>query len=128
MDDLSKSGYQVSLETGGAIDVGPVNPKVKIILDVKTPKSGESENNLWENLEKIKKNDEIKFVIEDKDDFSWSHQIIGKYELNQHQVLFSPVYNKLSGTTLANWIMDDGLEVRLQLQLHKILWGEKKGV
>ena len=128
LDDLSKSGYQVSLETGGAIDVGPVNPKVKIILDVKTPKSGESENNLWENLEKIKKNDEIKFVIEDKDDFSWSHQIIRKYQLNQHQVLFSPVYNKLSGTTLANWIMDDGLEVRLQLQLHKILWGEKKGV
>ena len=94
LDDLSKSGYQVSLETGGAIDVGPVNPKVKIILDVKTPKSGESENNLWENLEKIKKNDEIKFVIEDKDDFSWSHQIIRKYQLNQHHYLCKKEYYK----------------------------------
>ena len=128
MNQLCALGYQVSLETGGGLDIKDVNSKVKIILDVKTPKSNEDKNNFWPNLAKIKPNDEIKFVIQDHDDFSWSKDIIEKYQLNQNQILFSPVYNVLASEQLAEWILKHQLNVRLQLQLHKILWGEKKGV
>ena len=128
MNQLCELGYQVSLETGGALDIKDVHSKVKIILDVKTPKSNEDKNNFWPNLAKIKPNDEIKFVIQDFEDFSWSVDIIEKYQLNQNQILFSPVYNVLANEQLAEWILKHQLNVRLQLQLHKILWGEKKGV
>jgi 7-carboxy-7-deazaguanine synthase len=128
MNQLCELGYQVSLETGGALDIKDVHSKVKIILDVKTPKSNEDKNNFWPNLANIKPNDEIKFVIQDYDDFSWSMDIIEKYQLNQNQILFSPVYNVLASEQLAEWILKHQLNVRLQLQLHKILWGEKKGV
>ena len=128
MNQLCELGYQVSLETGGAIDIKDVHSKVKIILDVKTPKSNEDKNNFWPNLANIKPNDEIKFVIQDFEDFSWSVDIIEKYQLNQNQILFSPVYNVLANEQLAEWILKHQLNVRLQLQLHKILWGEKKGV
>jgi 7-carboxy-7-deazaguanine synthase len=128
MNQLCELGYQVSLETGGALDIKDVHSKVKIILDVKTPKSNEDKNNFWPNLSKIKTNDEIKFVIQDYEDFSWSMDIIEKYQLNQNQILFSPVYNVLASEQLAEWILKHQLNVRLQLQLHKILWGEKKGV
>ena len=128
MNQLCELGYQVSLETGGGLDIKDVNSKVKIILDVKTPKSNEDKNNFWPNLAKIKPNDEIKFVIQDYDDFSWSIDIIKEYQLNQSQILFSPVYNVLASEQLAEWILKHQLNVRLQLQLHKILWGEKKGV
>ena len=128
MNQLCELGYQVSLETGGALDIKDVHSKVKIILDVKTPKSNEDKNNFWPNLAKIKLNDEIKFVIQDFEDFSWSVDIIEKYQLNQNQILFSPVYNVLASEQLAEWILKHQLNVRLQLQLHKILWGEKKGV
>ena len=128
MNQLCELGYQVSLETGGALDIKDVHSKVKIILDVKTPKSNEDKNNFWPNLANIKPNDEIKFVIQDYDDFSWSKDIIEKYQLNQNQILFSPVYNVLASEQLAEWILKHQLNVRLQLQLHKILWGEKKGV
>jgi len=128
MNQLCELGYQVSLETGGALDIKDVHSKVKIILDVKTPKSNEDKNNFWPNLANIKPNDEIKFVIQDYDDFSWSMDIIEKYQLNQNQILFSPVYNVLANEQLAEWILKHQLNVRLQLQLHKILWGEKKGV
>jgi 7-carboxy-7-deazaguanine synthase len=128
MNQLCELGYQVSLETGGGLDIKDVNSKVKIILDVKTPKSNEDKNNFWPNLANIKPNDEIKFVIQDYDDFSWSKDIIEKYQLNQNQILFSPVYNVLASEQLAEWILKHQLNVRLQLQLHKILWGEKKGV
>lgn len=128
MNQLCELGYQVSLETGGALDIKDVHSEVKIILDVKTPKSNEDKNNFWPNLANIRKNDEIKFVIQDYDDFSWSMNIIEKYQLNQNQILFSPVYNILASEQLAEWILKHQLNVRLQLQLHKILWGEKKGV
>ena len=128
MSQLCELGYQVSLETGGALDIKDVHAKVKIILDVKTPKSNEDKNNFWPNLANIKPNDEIKFVIQDYDDFSWSIDIIEKHQLNQNQILFSPVYNVLASEQLAEWILKHQLNVRLQLQLHKILWGEKKGV
>ena len=128
MNQLCELGYQVSLETGGALDIKDVHAKVKIILDVKTPKSNEDKNNFWPNLANIRTNDEIKFVIQDYEDFSWSMDIIEKYQLNQNQILFSPVYNVLASEQLAEWILKHQLNVRLQLQLHKILWGEKKGV
>lgn len=128
MNQLCELGYQISLETGGALDIKDVHAKVKIILDVKTPKSNEDKNNFWPNLANIRTNDEIKFVIEDYEDFSWSMDIIEKYQLNQSQILFSPVYNVLASEQLAEWILKHQLNVRLQLQLHKILWGEKKGV
>lgn len=128
MNQLCELGYQVSLETGGALDIKDVHAKVKIILDVKTPKSNEDKNNFWPNLANIRTNDEIKFVIEDYEDFSWSIDMIEKYQLNQSQILFSPVYNVLASEQLAEWILKHQLNVRLQLQLHKILWGEKKGV
>ena len=128
MNQLCELGYQVSLETGGALDIKDVHSKVKIILDVKTPKSNEDKNNFWPNLANIRTNDEIKFVIQDYEDFSWSMDIIEKYQLNQNQILFSPIYNVLASEQLAEWILKHQLNVRLQLQLHKILWGEKKGV
>ena len=128
MNQLCELGYQVSLETGGGLDIRDVHSKVKIILDVKTPKSNEDKNNFWPNLANIRTNDEIKFVIQDYEDFSWSMDIIEKYHLNQSQILFSPVYKVLANEQLAEWILKHQLNVRLQLQLHKILWGEKKGV
>jgi 7-carboxy-7-deazaguanine synthase len=128
LKSLCDEGYQVSLETGGGLSIEGVDQRVKIILDVKTLKSGEVENNVWGNLSKIKSEDEVKFVILDKEDFIWSKNIIKEYSVNQEQVLFSPVYGKLNPTNLSDWILQESLNVRVQLQLHKILWGEKKGV
>ena len=128
LNRLCDQDYEVSLETGGGIDISPVNPKVKIILDIKTPKSGEAENNFWPNLKQIKPMDEIKFVVADQEDFEWAIQTMHEHQLDQKKILFSPVYNQLEGELLAKWILDHGIEARLQLQLHKILWGEKQGV
>ena len=128
LDQLCDLDYEVSLETGGGIDISPVNVKVKIILDIKTPKSGEVENNFWPNLKQIKPMDEIKFVVADQEDFEWAIQTMHEHQLDQKKILFSPVYNQLEGELLAKWILDHGIEARLQLQLHKILWGEKQGV
>ena len=128
LDRLCDLDYEVSLETGGGIDISPVNAKVKIILDIKTPKSGEAENNFWPNLKQIKPMDEIKFVVADQEDFEWAIQTMHEHQLDQKKILFSPVYNQLEGELLAKWILDHGIEARLQLQLHKILWGEKQGV
>ncbi|MFZ9121185.1 MAG: 7-carboxy-7-deazaguanine synthase QueE [Methylophilaceae bacterium] len=128
LDQLCDLDYEVSLETGGGIDISPVNAKVKIILDIKTPKSGEAKNNFWPNLKQIKPMDEIKFVVADQEDFEWAIQTMHEHQLDQKKILFSPVYNQLEGELLAKWILDHGIEARLQLQLHKILWGEKQGV
>ena len=128
LDQLCDLDYEVSLEKGGGIDISPVNAKVKIILDIKTPKSGEVENNFWPNLKQIKPMDEIKFVVADQEDFEWAIQTMHEHQLDQKKILFSPVYNQLEGELLAKWILDHGIEARLQLQLHKILWGEKQGV
>jgi len=128
LNRLCDQDYEVSLETGGGIDISPVNQKVKIILDIKTPQSGEAENNFWPNLKQIKPMDEIKFVVADQEDFEWAIQTMHEHQLDQKKILFSPVYNQLEGELLAKWILDHGIEARLQLQLHKILWGEKQGV
>ena len=126
---LTNLEYEVSLETGGAISIDQVHEKVKIILDIKTPGSGEVENNFWENLTLIKDQDEIKIVITNHDDYKWAKKLIKKKNLyEKYDILFSPSYSDLDPNKLAEWILKDNLSVRMQVQLHKIIWGEKKGV
>jgi 7-carboxy-7-deazaguanine synthase len=126
---LADSDYQVSLETGGGLSIKEVDPRVKIILDIKTPESGEEKKNHWENLEVINSKDEIKFVLCSRGDYEWAKQILDQYQLTEKcEILFSPVYQKLNATDLGNWILKDQLHVRMQIQLHKLLWGEKPGV
>jgi len=126
---LADQNYEVSLETGGGISIKEVDPRIKIILDIKTPESGEEKKNHWENLNLIHAKDEIKFVLCSREDYDWAKKILDQYKLTEKcHVLFSPVYQKLNATDLGNWILQDQLPVRLQIQLHKLLWGEKPGV
>lgn len=128
LTSLCNAGYSVSLETGGAMDISPVDPRVSVILDLKTPGSGEVAKNLWKNLDHIKPEDEIKFVICDRADYEWARDVLSQYKLNAKcGVLFSPVYVKVNPADLAEWVLQDKLPVRMQLQLHKILWGETPG-
>jgi 7-carboxy-7-deazaguanine synthase len=129
LEVLCDMGYQVSLETGGAESIKDVDERVKIILDIKTPGSGELDNYLWENLDYLKSMDEIKLVITSHDDYLWAKQIIkDKKLIGKYEILFSPSYEDMDVKKLAQWILDDALPVRLQLQQHKIIWGQKKGV
>ncbi len=126
---LADQNYDLSLETGGGISIKEVDPRIKIILDIKTPESGEEKKNHWENLNLIHAKDEIKFVLCSREDYDWAKKILDQYKLTEKcHVLFSPVYQKLNATDLGNWILEDQLPVRLQIQLHKLLWGEKPGV
>ena len=125
---LCDRGYAVSLETGGAIDTSDVDPRVAVILDVKTPGSGEMQNNVWANLERLKPADEVKFVLCDRADYDWAKQLLAERAISEKcSVLFSPVYGQVDPTALADWILQDRLPVRMQVQLHKILWGETPG-
>ena len=126
---LADQNFKVSLETGGGLSIKEVDPRIKIILDIKTPESGEEKKNYWENLNFIHLKDEIKFVLCSREDYDWAKKIINQYKLPEKcDVLFSPVYQKLNNTDLGNWILEDQLSVRMQIQLHKLLWGEKPGV
>ncbi len=126
---LCDAGYSVSLETGGAMDIAAVDPRVSVILDIKTPGSGELEKNLWANLARLKKTDEVKFVLCDRADYDWAKQQLVLHKLNETcPVVFSPVFSQVNATDLAEWVLADKLPVRMQVQLHKILWGEKPGV
>lgn len=128
LSKLCDAGYEVSLETSGAMDVGKVDSRVIKVMDLKAPGSGEAEKNLFENIDKLNKTDQIKFVLSDKTDYDWAKNIISEYHLNEKcEVLFSPVHGKLEPKQLAEWILDDNLNVRMQLQLHKLLWGDEKG-
>lgn len=125
---LADAGYSVSLETSGALDIAPVDPRISKILDLKTPGSGESARNLWSNLNHLTAHDEIKFVICDEDDYSWAKGQLSSRGLNALcPVLFSPVHGRLDARQLAEWILRDQLPVRMQVQLHKLLWGETPG-
>ena len=125
---LADAGYSVSLETSGALDVSAVDPRVSKILDLKTPGSGECERNLWSNLAHLTLHDEIKFVLCDEADYQWACEQIGKHRLAAScPLLLSPVHGKLEPRLLAEWILRDRLPVRMQVQLHKLLWGEKPG-
>lgn len=126
---LCDKGYSVSLETGGAMDIAPVDARVSVILDIKTPASNEEKNMLWGNLEHIKSKDEIKFVLCNRIDYDWAKAKIVELKLAEKcPILFSPSFHDLSAEALAGWVLADKLPVRMQVQLHKILWGEKQGV
>ena len=126
LDALIKDDYKVSLETSGSIDITDVNPSVSIVMDVKTPSSGESKQNKYDNIDKLKTKDQLKFVIGSKDDFDWSVGILNKYP-TLAGVLFSPVFDEITPTQLADWILDKQLNVRMQVQMHKLLWGDEPG-
>jgi 7-carboxy-7-deazaguanine synthase len=111
------------------MDIGQVDQRVYIIMDIKTPGSGEVTKNLWSNIGHLKPQDEVKFVLVDQADYGWSKQILSEYKITAKcPVLFSPGYHTLKAENLAAWILEDHLPVRMQVQLHKILWGEKAGV
>ena len=125
---LCDAGYDVSLETGGAMDISAVDPRVSVILDVKTPGSGEVERNRWENLQLLKPSDEVKFVLCDRADYEWAKQVLAERGLaGKCPVLYSPVHGSLNPSDLAEWVLQDRLPVRMQVQLHKVLWGEVPG-
>lgn len=126
---LCDAGYRVSLETGGALDISGVDRRVAVVLDVKTPGSGEVQKNLWANLAHLKPEDEVKFVLCDRADYDWARQVLTERAIAARcEVLFSPSYRQLDPARLAGWILEDRLPVRMQIQLHKLLWGEKPGV
>jgi len=125
---LCDAGYSVSLETSGAVDIRVVDERVSRVVDIKTPGSGEEGRNMWSNLEVLTAHDQIKFVICSRDDYEWAKRQLGQRGLADHcEVLFSPSWGDLDAVELAGWILEDRLPVRLQLQLHKILWGDVPG-
>jgi 7-carboxy-7-deazaguanine synthase len=126
LDSLIANNYKVSLETSGSIDISKVNDKVSIVMDIKTPSSNEEKQNKYNNIDKLKAKDQVKFVIGSKDDFNWSVEIINKYKIKT-DIFFSPVFNQIEYQELANWILKAQINVRMQLQLHKIIWGDKPG-
>ncbi len=125
---LCDAAYSVSLETSGALDIGGVDPRVARIMDLKAPGSGEAAKNRLENLELLTPGDEIKLVLADEADYRWAVQQLHEYRLAERcPVLFSPVWESLAPARLAEWILRDRLPVRMQLQLHKVLWGAERG-
>lgn len=123
-------GYQVSLETSGAMDVSAVDRRVSRVMDLKTPSSGEASKNLYENVAVLTPKDQVKFVLGGRDDYEWAKFKLDELELvgRVGEILFSPIYEQLDASVLADWIVTDNLPVRFQVQLHKILWGDKPGV
>lgn len=130
--ELLDKGYEVLIETGGFVSIEPVDPRAKIILDVKCPASGESERNHWPNLERLRPDrDEVKFVVADMEDLKFAEEIIGRYSLESRakEVLISPVFGTAHLQEIAVAVSKSGMRVRLNLQLHKFIWGsDKKGV
>ena len=125
---LCDAGYRVSLETSGALDVSAVDPRVVKVMDLKTPASGECGRNLYTNIDHLHPQDQVKFVIADEADYLWSRDVLRSRNLNTRcEVLFSPVAGQLAPALLADWILRDRLDVRFQLQLHKLLWGGGPG-
>ena len=128
-DGLGESGGEVSLETSGALPIAEVDERVSIVMDIKTPASGEVGRNLWENLQDLAKKDQIKFVICNRKDYEWSKEIIEQYGLSEKvaDVFLSPCQGRVPPKDLAEWILADRLDVRFQLQLHKLLWDDAQG-
>jgi 7-carboxy-7-deazaguanine synthase len=125
---LCDAGYDVSLETSGALDIAAVDPRVARIMDLKAPDSGECVKNRWENLALLNPRDEIKIVIASRTDYEWARDLLRERKLDALcPVLLSPAQGMVDPTALADWILADGLNVRFQMQLHKLLWGNAKG-
>lgn len=128
LEALCDAGYEVSLETSGALDISKVDSRVRRVMDLKPPGSGEVSRNLWSNLDYLQAHDQIKFVLADRADFDWAVASIQEHALTSRcPILFSPVQGKLSPRDLADWILADRLPVRFQMQLHKLLWGNEPG-
>ncbi len=129
LTQLCDAGYEVSLETGGALDIGAVDRRVSIVMDLKAPGSGEVHNNRLENLPLLANKDQVKFVLADRRDYDWARMQLDQYGLAERvgEVLFSPVFEQLPPADLAGWILADRLPVRFQLQLHKLLWQDSRG-
>lgn len=128
LERLCDAGYSVSLETSGAIDVAAVDARVSRVVDVKTPGSREQHRNRWDNLELLTAHDQVKFVLCDRSDYEWAREVVRERALaSRCDVWFSPSFGQLAPGELADWILADGLPVRLQVQLHKVLWGDAKG-
>jgi 7-carboxy-7-deazaguanine synthase len=128
LNHLADLEYNVSLETSGALDTRYVDSRVIKVMDIKTPASGELSRNRLENINHLTAQDQIKFVLCDRDDYEWAKELLQKLQLDKTcEVLFSPVYSQLEPSKLAEWIIEDKLQIRFQLQLHKILWGEQSG-
>ncbi|MBI5807240.1 MAG: 7-carboxy-7-deazaguanine synthase QueE [Ignavibacteriales bacterium] len=130
MKQLCDEGFDVMLETSGSLSIKDIDARVKIIMDLKCPSSKMMKKNLYENIEFLKPTDEIKFVIGNREDYDWSKKIISDYRLNEKcEILFSVVFEQLKPVTLVEWILEDNLNVRYQLQMHKYIWDPKqKGV
>lgn len=125
---LCDQGHEVSLETSGALDIADVDPRVRKVVDLKAPGSGELARNLWSNLDHLGKRDQVKIVLADREDYEWAVARVREHNLpDRCLVLFSPVHGKLAPRDLADWIIADRLPVRFQMQLHKLLWGDKPG-
>ena len=125
---LCDAGLDVSLETSGALDIATVDPRVARIVDVKTPGSGEVERNHWPNLDVLSPRDEVKFVLTSEADYQWATALLKEHSIaDRCPVLFSPAWDQLDAGRLADWVLRDGLPVRMQLQLHKILWRDARG-
>jgi 7-carboxy-7-deazaguanine synthase len=125
MNALLANNYKVLMETGGGVSVAKVPKQVIKILDIKCPGSGEASKNLWDNLDHLNPGDEVKFVLADRADYEWSREILDCYNIHKKvKVLFSPVYDKLDLKELAAWVLEDNLPVRVQTQLHKVIWGK----
>jgi 7-carboxy-7-deazaguanine synthase len=126
MARLADAGRTVLLETSGAHDAGPVDPRAHVIMDLKCPDSGECDNNHWPNLDRLKPTDQIKFVIASRRDFDWTAEVIRRHGLDRRFIiLLSPVFGAVQPVELADWLLASGLHVRMQLQLHKLIWDPK---
>lgn len=128
LGELCDAGYRVSLETGGAVDLRDVDGRVVKVMDLKTPGSGEMDKNRYANIELLAQGDAVKFVLCDREDYRWAKSVVERYDLaSRCEVLFSPSHGQLNATSLADWILADQLPVRMQIQLHKYLWGDVPG-
>ncbi len=130
MKQLCDEGFEVMIETGGSLTIKNIDSRVKIIMDLKCPSSKMEKKNLYKNIDYLKKSDEVKFVIGNREDYDWTLNIINKYNLiDRCEILFSVVFGKIEPVELVNWILEDKLKVRFQLQMHKFIWHpETKGV
>lgn len=130
MEKLCDKGYQVMIETGGSLPVKNIDKRVKVIMDLKCPSSGMMKKNLYDNIRYLKSDDEVKFVIGSREDYEWTKGIIDKYDLlNKCEILLSVVFGALEPVRLVNWVLEDKLNVRFQLQMHKFIWNpSEKGV
>ena len=128
LERLCDDGFDVSLETSGAIDIAPVDTRVSRVLGIKTPGSAEVQRNVWENLAVLTPNDQVKFVICSREDYEWSRGVVSEHRIDAKcEVLFSPSFGQVSARELADWIVADRLPVRFQMQLHKLLWNDERG-